>query len=281
MALRDLATAWVRANCPPDVQTTFLQHLDQSIQRRVNCSFMIGRDLTKIGKPLLVYCFRDEVFAWALTLQEAERMSVADNMLVSAGSPLVNEPLPMVSPVVSLEGVDVDNVTALDRTQPITGTVRYRTHEFITKPLAIRATCEPPGAPAAILSHNMFMLRPPEGDIQFSLPPLGDLLDVDGKQFAGLVPLFFQIWLTAQREMNPDATFPKAPIPPSPWPVPSSPKPNRSTSHGPAGYLHAQAPVMPAMSSFPPAYDPGIPVADALPEERPISDVRAVLVEIA
>ena len=125
MALRELATAWVRANCPlPDVQENFLHQLDHAAQRGANCSFMIGRELTRNGKPILVYCFRDEVFAFVLTPIQSARLNVTDNMLVCAESPRVNEPVPMVAPVVWLEDVEVDNAAALDRSQPITGTLR-------------------------------------------------------------------------------------------------------------------------------------------------------------
>ena len=72
MIVRELAAAWLQANCPRrDMQENFLQHLDQSLQGRLNCSFIIGRDLTVAGKPFLVECFGGEFFAFELTPAQA------------------------------------------------------------------------------------------------------------------------------------------------------------------------------------------------------------------
>lgn len=289
MALRDLATAWVRANCPrPDVQQNFLQHLDDAIQRSVNCSFMIGRDLTKIGKPFLVYCFRDEVFAWALTPQQAARLAVADNMLVCAASSFVDHSDPKNEPAVWLEHVEIDSAEALDRSQPITGTLHYRTAEFIADPLAIQAMCEPPGRPSTILFHHLHGLIPPQDEIRFSLPPLGDMRDDQGTQFVGVVPLFFQICM-APRPPQPAFSCRPSPIPSPlisalhPWPAtPHSPTlmPMSQTNPAWSPLAATPTPAMPVTLPYPPTYDPGSAAAPPIGHERPISDIRAVLVEV-
>ncbi len=284
MALRELATAWVRANCPrSDVQENITQHLDHAVQRGANCSFMIGRELTKSEKPCLVYCFRNEVFAFVLTPIQAARLNVTDSLLVCAESPRVNQPVPTAEPVVWLQDVEVDNAAVLDRSQPITGTLRYRTAEFITDPLAIHAVCEPPGRPSTILSHHISCLPLPKGAIRFSLPALGELRDAAGFQFTGLVPIFFQMWLTSKVAAQADSPFqhPSLPTPPSQKTAPPGPKPHQSSIPNVSPYITSLKPMMPAMSTFPPTYDPGGSTLSPVQEEKPVSDVFAVLVEIA
>lgn len=288
MALRDLAIAWVQATCPRlDVQQNFLQHLDHAIHRGATCSFMIGRELTKSDKPFLVYCFRDELFAFELSPEQSARLNVTDNMLVCAESPRVNEPVPTVEPLVWLEDVEVDNAASLNRSQPITGTLRYRTKEFIAEPLAIRAVCEPPGRASTILSHHIFCLPPPEGAIQFSLPAIRNLRDAAGKEFTGLVPLFVQMWLTKKHATQADLPFPRTPLPKAPsfGTAPPIPMPHQSALPKTSAFATTPKPATPASSLFPPTYDPGSlapppPVGGNLQEERPVSDVRAVLIEL-
>jgi hypothetical protein len=48
----------------------------------------------------------------------------------------------------AMEYVDVNQAAALDRSSPITGTLRYRTDQFILEPLAIQVIFEPPGRPS-------------------------------------------------------------------------------------------------------------------------------------
>lgn len=83
MILQELATAWMRANCPnADVQRDVLRQLDDAIGRSVGCSFVIGRNLTKSGAPYLVHCFCGELFAFQLTAQQAAGLNLGDSLRV-------------------------------------------------------------------------------------------------------------------------------------------------------------------------------------------------------
>ena len=93
MPLRELAAAWVRANFPfPTVQTEFLQHLDRAMKRGVSCSFRIGSLLTKNRKPFIIYCFRDEFFAFEITVEQAARLKLEAGELLSAESRRQEQP---------------------------------------------------------------------------------------------------------------------------------------------------------------------------------------------
>jgi len=138
MILRDLAAAWVRANClGSDVQDDFLERLDDALRRGVGCSFVIGRKLMKDGKPHLVHCFCGELFAFQLTPRQASRLKVKDAMLVSASGLTEHDHEPHPDPPVRLEQVDVDSANALDRSKPITGTLTYRSDQMWVMPVAI------------------------------------------------------------------------------------------------------------------------------------------------
>jgi hypothetical protein len=118
MALRELAAAWVRANCPnPAVQRDFLRHLDRAMQRGVGCSFLIGRELTKSAKPTLVACHCGELFAFDLTLRRAERLHVNGDMLVCSQGATCQDHGSKPEPLIWLEEGEVDHAQALDLTR--------------------------------------------------------------------------------------------------------------------------------------------------------------------
>jgi len=276
MALRDLATAWVKTHCPrPDVQEDLLQHIERALQREVTCSFTIGRDLTKSGKSFLVYCFRGELFAFELAREQAGRLGVSDNMLECAEGLRQQGRTSSSEPVVWLEEVTVDNATSLDRLRPITGSLHYRSNQHLLDPSAIRVVCEPPGRGQICLFYHLFHLSPPGGTVKFSLSPLGDLHDQDGTPFTGALPLFFQIWTTAERSPH-SAVCTPVPV------LPGTPKPRQPQPGSPAGWqpISPVSPVVPAMSHDPPPYDPVPQTALPTRPEGPVSDMRAVLVEM-
>jgi hypothetical protein len=280
MILRDLATAWVKTHCPSaDVQKQFLQHLEHALQREVTCSFTIGRDLTKSGRAYLVYGCSGELFIFELTMEQAGRLGVSDNMLVCAKGLPQQDHTSSSESVVCIEEITVDNATSLDRLRPITGSLRHRSNEHLFDPLAIRVVCEPPGRGRICLFHHLFHLSPPEGMVKLSLPPLGDLPDSDGSPFTGAVPLFFQIWTTIER--SPRSTVPTPPVLPG-APKPEQPQPGSPMGWQPTGPLSSSGikHVVPAMSHYPPPYDPMPQMTPPPRPEKPISDIRAVLVEI-
>lgn len=282
MNLRGLVMAWVRKHCPgSDVQEDICQHLERALQRDATCSFTIGRDLTRSEMPFLVCCFSGEFFAFELTMEQAGRLQVRDNMLVCSEGPPQQDRLLSYEPAVWLENIAIDNAKSLDRSRPITGTLRYRTDRVLLDPSAIRVVCEPPGRGRICLFHYLFQLTPPEGAVMFSLPPLGDLLGQDGTAFKGALPLFFQIWTTAEHDSLSTAYFAPSVVsgpPKSPWLQPAS-----HTDWQPMVPMSPWAiqPTTPASSCYPPPYDPWPHTAPPTGQEIPVSDIRAVLGEIS
>ncbi len=294
MILRDLAAAWVQANCPrADVQDEFLLRLDDGIRRGVGCSFLIGGMLAKNGKPHLVHCYCGELFAFQLTPRQAAWLNVADAELVSARGMVEHNHEPHPEPPVRLEQVEIDNANALDLTKPITGTVKYRADQMWVLPVAIQAVCEPAGRTSMVLYHHLHHLPRGEDSIPFRLLPIDDLRNREGQPFAGLLPIFFQIGIVGEPE-----------------------KTNRSVLHGPANrpghFLPQRTPADPppefvkqklgeryvppsptptlmtpetmTLHPFSPFPDPWPPEPKASPNKhrfRSISDIRAVLVEIS
>lgn len=290
MILRDLASAWVRANCPRvDVQEGFLQRFDDAIHRGVGCSFMIGRKLTKDGNPHLVHCFCGELFAFQLTPRQAARLKVNDAELVSARGLTQHDHEPHPEPPVLLELVEVDSADALDRSKPITGTLNYRADQWWVMPVALQAACEPAGQTSATLYHHLDHLPRGEHTNRFQFPPINALQNRDRQPFVGVLPIFFQLCIVGEPEKDrptvphgpgtrPGHLLPRAPQPHRPLQdtqqklgeqfIPPSPTPTLMT------------PETMTLPSFP---DPwrAEPKASSNPNRlRAISDIRAILVEI-
>lgn len=268
MGLRELAAAWVRANCPnPAVHKDFLHHLDRAVAHGVGCTFLVGRELTKRAKPMLVACHCGELFAFDLTIPQAEQVRVKNDMLVCSLGATQQNHSPKPEPLICLEAVEVDRAERLDPNEPITGTLQYRTIRPLLGPLAIHVTCEPPGRASITLYAYPPALHLPVGAVRIAFSKLGDMCDREGVRFAGAVPLFFRIF-TAEEPVMPIVPARVAPTAP------------RHASPVPASGIPSIKPVSPASSAFPPPYDPRPPFAPASAEVRPISDIRAVLVEV-
>ena len=112
------------------------------------------------------------------------------------------------------------------------------------------------------------------------MAPFGELHDENGTPFTGVLPLFFQIWTTGDRQ-----TPGFGPSSSSPFVGPKMPRPNQPSlppSWQPAGAYRpsTSGPILPTTTPLPPHYDPMAQVRPPAQQERPISDVRAVLVEI-
>ncbi|MFO0915218.1 MAG: hypothetical protein U0795_19810 [Pirellulales bacterium] len=270
MNLREVTMNWVCANCTiQDVHRDVEVVLGRALQQGLSCSFTLGAGLIKSRKPYLIYCYNGEFYAFQLTPRQVARLGLRHDQMASGTGCRGGLSQPVVDPIVNIAGVEVNNAWALNRNLPITGTLQYQTQRPILEPIAIRGECEPPARGSIHLYHYLFSLIQLDGAIHFSLPPMGDLADHQGQAFAGVLPLFFQVWTAP--ELPP-------PLPPEPkgfglkqdWEAPASAVP------------FAALPALPARTLYPPTYDPGAgfgaPVVK--PEPRPISDVRAILVEV-
>jgi hypothetical protein len=291
MILRDLASAWVRANCPrTEVQNGFLQRLDDALRRGVGCSFVIGKRLTKDGKPYLVHCFCGELFAFPLTPRQAEWLHVSDVQLVSARGLAEHNHEPHADPPVRLEQVQIDSAEVLDRSKPIKGTLNYQADQFWVMRLAIQAACEPAGGNSMVLYHHLHDLPRGAGTIRFQFPPIGELKNGEGQPFVGVLPIFFQICIVGEPEktsrsvpggptMQPGHFLPPAkPVPPPPPPFIKQKLGDRFTPPSPTSTL-----MTPQTMTFPSFPDPWQPEPKAPPNPnrfRSISDIRAAIVEV-
>lgn len=260
MILHEMATIWALANCSSaKVQTNFVEQLIQATLRQVNCSFAVGRKLTKSKKPYLVYCFSGELFVFELSPDQATRLGMDANGLVYGENALSELPIAKAEPTVLLREVKVDEAMKLDRNSPITGTLQYEAKQVSLQPVCIRAKYEPPGRNSVTKYHHLFHLAPREGTIRFSLAPIGDLPDRSDKPFAGLLPVFFRIWTDNQAQ--------KLQIP---EPMPG--KLGRAYRASPRT-LQAPPQMLPPGIHNPQSNSPPLP-------DAPISDIRAVLVDV-
>lgn len=302
MSLREVVAAWARANCPrEDVQASLLGSLDHAIPKQRMCTFTIGKLLTRSGKPFMVSCFGGELFAFELTDAQAKRLEVEDAMLVHSEALHVQSHRPAANPVITIEKVVVDAAHELERAQPITGTLHYRSQQMLLRPLVVRVALEHPCRGSVMLYHYVHDLFPTQGEIRFRLRALDESYRPDPEQRPPrqATPLFFQIWTTSQVGPAHGTTPPGLAPVPGTWPGALS-RPRSTTPHWMLPPL--PQPVQPMSTTFPPTYDPGPaphsahnspmstpfppafssnPLA-ALPDanESPLSDIRAVLVEI-
>jgi hypothetical protein len=266
MGLHEMATVWARANClSADVQDDILRHVDRAIQRNVGCSFTVGDSLTKNQRSFLISCFSGEFFAFELTHSQVVRLGVKTNELDFAAS-VPREALALNSePTVWLQEVKVDHATGLSSEVPITGSLRYQTEQSVLQPLAIRVVFEPLGRDRITLFHHLSRLTPQEGIVKFALRQLGDLLARGGQPFTGVVPLFFQVWAankTSGRQL----------------PTPVLPRVGGHVMRPDV----SRKPQMPTTGTVPTPSSAGHlppPESTALPDQ-PISDIRAVIVEV-
>jgi hypothetical protein len=307
MSLREVVAAWARAHCPrEDVQASLLRSLDHAIPKQHMCTFTIGKLLTRSGRPFMVSCFGGELFAFELTDDQAKRLEVEDAMVVHSETLHVQSHRPAAHPVITIEKVVVDAAHELERAQPITGTLHYRSQQMVLRPLVVRVALEHPCRGSVMLYHYVDYhyvdsLYPTQGEIRFRLRALDEYYRPDPKQRPPrqATPLFFQIWTTSQLDPAHGTT------PPGHFPVPGTRPgaPSRPVSTRPPWLPPSlPLPIQPMSTTFPPTYDPGpaphaahnSPMSTSFPpafsssplaslpdaNESPLSDICAVLVEI-
>jgi hypothetical protein len=124
--LRDAAIAWVRSNCPaPEVHRDFIKSLDATIARHGNCSYLIGRGLTRKAAAYLLYPFAGELFVFQLSARQEAALGIRP--MEMQGSPNIApadvEPAP--PPMLSLERLEIQAPVIRDPKQPIVFQCRY------------------------------------------------------------------------------------------------------------------------------------------------------------
>lgn len=288
MSLREIAKAWVKANCvSTDVQNEFLKRLDDALHRSVGCSFIVGQELTKSKQPYLVYGYCGEFFAFQLTPIQATRMKVQGRSLVASlgRKPQNHESHP--EPLVQLMDVKIDSAEHLDRSTRISGSLSISSGQLWAMPLAVQAVCSSPGSNSVILYHHFDQLPRGEDVLRFSLPPLTDLKDSAGRPFAGLLAMFIQIGIVGEPETNSKLNsngLPKAPTYGQPAPVhPNMSTPGAMVQQRLGEHFVPPSPVPSLMTpdtmNFPPRSNavPLPPLMEPSHRFRAISDVAGVL----
>ncbi|HVA49195.1 MAG TPA: hypothetical protein VNH11_22720 [Pirellulales bacterium] len=126
--LRTLAAEWARANAPI-VEADLLSSFDHAVQRGVNCTFAIGRELTKARKPRLLSCYSGELFVFELSQRQAQSFNALDHTMecVECGPSL--EIPPGARPPIDIGELHIDHADRLSPDQPIQGRVEYELRE--------------------------------------------------------------------------------------------------------------------------------------------------------
>lgn len=192
--LRDLAMAWVRASCTDRrVQRDFVRHLNLAMKQGINCSFTIGHELTKAGKPYSVHCFAGELFVFELTPRQARSLRVAQNMLQCVPGSLQKEDEEGFRPVVSLDQLEIDHAAALDLKGRISGRCSYRSVFDHLVPYAVRLDYDLPGRCHVASWHYPNEPLAREGGLSFSFPPGQERTGPAAAAFSGTIALFARL----------------------------------------------------------------------------------------
>jgi len=266
--LYKMAKIWIEASCPIDrVRSDFLRHLKETLDRGVGCSFLLGSELTRSGKPAMVYCFRGELFTFELTADQAQRLRLEPGLLVTSRGLNRHDHDSRPEPLVRLSRVEVANGEALDRQSPVKAMLEYQTDRWWHLPLVVQVTCEPAGCTRMVLYHHLVNLPSGEGTIHISLSKLDGLLDRHGEPLTGVLPLFFEICQAEPpQQQQQHGITPPGPAAPHLHQLPGFPP----LPH--VGFPSMNEPLGPFESA------PGQPSND--PQHQRISDIRAVIVEI-
>ena len=121
------------------------------------------------------------------------------------------------------------------------------------------------------------LLRPPADTVGFTVMPFGALHDRDRVAFVGALPLFFEVVIPPAPQPHPTAGYAGQSLPAMLQPHLARPEDFLPKLPMVPGMPKL---AMPLPSQFPPPYDPGLQSAPAAGPERPLKDIRAVLVEI-
>jgi hypothetical protein len=283
MGLLDLASAWIRATSPfPVIWKDFETRLDDALGRKAGCSFMLGSQLTKSGSPYAAYCHAGELFTFALTPKQAQRLALRQDLLVCAAGCVEHNHEPRPEPLIHIEEVSLDK-QSLNWEDAISGSFKCSTGQPWLREMCLQVAIEPPGFATTILWSYFGHLPPGISTQRFSVSCRG-LSPANAESFAGVLPLFIQIGI--MEEEQPQVLDPWHPMygqqihaVPEPFhpAVLGDPYLPPSTPFGlPPGLAH----VIPPKQPVPPSTAHSLPKAPAQKQFKAVSDIRAVLVEL-
>lgn len=80
---QNIAMAWAGTQCViRDARAQLMEHLASTSGHHRDCSALVGRALTRRGKPYLAHSVSGECFVFELSMDQARQLEIQDNMLV-------------------------------------------------------------------------------------------------------------------------------------------------------------------------------------------------------
>lgn len=184
--LRTLASKWARLNAPI-VEDDLLTSVDRAIERGVNCTFAISRELTKAKTPRLLSCYGGEVFVFELTQRQAKSFNALQrNMQCIEGGQCL-ELTPDAPPLIDLDDLRFEHSDGLASDERIRGSVFYQKREGFDFPGSVCLSME--FSLGNICRTTNYYYPPagllPEGELEFSFDPIDSPRHAPKKGFIG------------------------------------------------------------------------------------------------
>ena len=199
MGLRDLASAWIRANSPiPEVWQQFETQFADALRRKVGYSFMLGSRLTRTGSPYAAYCHAGELFTFVLTPRQAKQLGLSENVTRSAAGHVQHNHEPRPEPLIRIEEVSLDS-QSLTWEDAISGSFKWSTSQPWLREMCLQVAIEPPGCGTTILWSYFGNVFPGTTTHRFSVSCRG-LPPANANSFIGVLPLFVQICIMEEEK---------------------------------------------------------------------------------
>lgn len=169
---RKMTIAWVDRNCPDrrivrDVAARF----DEAERVGGQPVFLIGRALTRPGKPYLLASLDRDMFVFALSEEQAANLGVEPNAVGSRVRRSVG-PRPAADPPVTLRRVIIEHADSLDADAPVVGSFDYESSAGTLEGMTLRMVYDLPDR--STISHydhfNGLLLG--RGTLRFRMSPL-------------------------------------------------------------------------------------------------------------
>lgn len=189
---QSIAIAWAGTQCViPNARAQLMEHLAATSEHHRDCSALLGRALTRGGKPYLMHSVSGECFVFELAVDQARQLEIQDNMLVRIiGHEREERGLP--PRLVSLETLSIKHNAVVRQSQPITGTLRFAMLTSYPFPLAIRLSYDLPSGPWVSSEYRCPRVAMAD-TVSFSFPEFASATGKKDARFVGPAALFFQV----------------------------------------------------------------------------------------
>lgn len=189
----DIAVMWAGTQCViPDARAQLIEHLALTADQQRDCSALLGRALTRRGRPYLVHSVSGELFVFELSLEQTRRLKMQRNMLVRIIGHEREERGMQPPRIVSLEKLSINNNDVFHHSQPISGTLCFQMRTSYAFQLSVRLSYDSPSGPW--ISNRYRCPRVAVSDtVQFSFPPFASAMSEEVRTYSGPVAVFFQL----------------------------------------------------------------------------------------